>query len=186
MPKAGTLFAEAIAVEKSSSDPIGRLRPQGVSIIGIDPGASGGIALLQPMHGSPNSVQSTGMPDTERDIWEWLRTSLSSVNFAVIEQVSGYIGEKQPGSAMFKFGMSYGMLRGFLIAAGVQFEQATPQKWQKALGITSRKKEETKTQWKNRLKASAQQIFPDLKITLATADALLIAEYARRRWQEIK
>jgi hypothetical protein len=42
--------------------------------------------------------------------------------------------------------------------------------------------EHTKTEWKNRLKAKAQQLFPQQSkhITLKTADALLIAEYARK------
>ena len=39
----------------------------------------------------------------------------------------------------------------------------------------------SKTEWKNKLKAKAQQLFPvwSKRITLATADALLIAEYGR-------
>lgn len=40
---------------------------------------------------------------------------------------------------------------------------------------------ESETQWKNRLKAKAQQLFPQQEVTLATADALLIAEFGRRK-----
>jgi hypothetical protein len=101
-------------------------------------------------------------------------------SFAVIEKVGGYIGKPQPGSAMFKFGMSYGGLRMALIAAGISFLEVTPQQWQKTLGVSTKKKNETKGKFKNRLKALAQQIFPSVKVTLATADALLLAEYARR------
>ena len=35
---------------------------------------------------------------------------------------------------------------------------------------------ETPTQWKNKLKAEAQRLFPDIRVTLKTADALLILE----------
>ena len=42
-------------------------------------------------------------------------------------------------------------------------------------------KTESKTEWKNRLKGMAQQLYPDLKVTLATADALLIATYCKRK-----
>jgi hypothetical protein len=66
-----------------------------------------------------------------------------------------------------------------LIASGVPFEAVTPGKWQKEFGLLA-KKGETKTAKKNRHKARAQELFPDLKITHATADALLIAEYGRR------
>lgn len=149
--------------------------------IGIDPGASGGLACL-----TPGGVYHTPMPETERDVWDWVNDTPKyrangSPCFAVIEKVGGYIqGNKLPGSAMFNFGRSYGGLRMALIAAGIPFEEATPQRWQKTLGIPSRKKDESKGQFKNRLKARAQQLFPSVKVTLATADALLIAEYCRR------
>jgi hypothetical protein len=54
-----------------------------------------------------------------------------------------------------------------------------PKKWQQALGLGSAK-DLTKTQWKNKLKNKAQQLYPQIKVTLATADALLIYEAARR------
>lgn len=146
--------------------------------LGIDPGKSGGIAWI-----FRSRTTAISMPSTERDIWDVLEgmESLSSRAIAVIEKVGGYTGEGQPGSAMFNFGWGYGGLRMALIAANIPFEEVTPQKWQKAMGISGRKKTESKTQWKNRLKAKAQQLFPELKVTLSTCDALLIAEYARRK-----
>ncbi len=38
--------------------------------------------------------------------------------------------------------------------------------------------------FKNRLKGFAQQLYPLQKITLATADAFLIAEFGRRKQRE--
>lgn len=148
-----------------------------VLCIGIDPGASGGLAEI-----GIDGVTAVSMPKTELDILEWLRQQggRSDVT-AMIEQVSGYIGEGHPGSAMFKFGMSYGGLRMALIACGIPFETVTPQNWQKVLSIPKRDKKESRTQFKNRLKSKAQQLFPRVQVTLATADALLIAEYCRRK-----
>ena len=157
--------------------------------VGIDPGSSGGLAAL---HNRPSCVS---MPDTDRDLWDWISQTADSLTpvFAVIEKVSGWTGgnknksgapyahEGAPGSAMFKFGTSYGGLRMALVAAGIPFEEVVPRTWQKALGITPRAKTESKGQFKNRLKAKAQQLFPSEKVTLATADALLIAEYCRRK-----
>ena len=88
---------------------------------------------------------------------------------------------KQGVSSSFKFGKGYGFLRGCLIAAGIPFEEVTPQAWQKALEIPKKSKSETKAQFKNRLKALAQQWFPDQLVTLKTADALLIATYCFRK-----
>ncbi len=147
--------------------------------IGIDPGVSGGLACLR--HGT----YCTAMPKTEKDIWDWFYQYSTGEAFAVIEKVGGFIGGKgQPGSAMFKFGRNTGILIGCLTAAGIPYEEITPQRWQKALGVSTRKHNESKGQFKNRLKAKAQQLFPDVKIiTLATCDALLIAEYCRRKQQ---
>ncbi len=144
--------------------------------MGIDPGASGGIAVVH-----DGIVEAASMPKTERDVWEWINRWSSPEMFAVIEKVGGFIGVPHPGSAMFKFGMSCGGLRMALTAAGVPYEDVTPQKWQKALGIPVRKKTESKGDHKNVLKAAAQRIFPKEKITLATADALLLVEYCRRK-----
>lgn len=146
--------------------------------IGIDPGASGGLAVIA----NPNTVTACHMLSTDRAIWQWFEIwKRNSVNkFAVIEKVGGYVGSAQPGSAMFKFGRSYGFLHGCLCASEIPYEEATPQKWQKALGIAPRCANESKTQWKNRLKQFAERLFPNVKVTLAVADALLIAEYCRR------
>lgn len=149
--------------------------------IGVDPGASGGLAFIR-----GDEVDLVPMPDTERDVWDSIVDVLLCYqtppkSFAMIERVGGYIaGNPSPGSSMFKFGRSYGGLRMALVGNDVPFEDATPQKWQKGMGITPRAKTESKTQFKNRLKAKAQLLFPKLNVTLATADALLLAEYCRR------
>jgi hypothetical protein len=145
---------------------------------------SGGIACIQ-----SGKAYARPMPESDRDVWDHLTGNGLMVNprhvFAVLEKVGGYNSSEgaQPGSAMFKFGAEYGRVRMALTAAGVPFEEVTPQAWQKAMGVPPRKNKEgeTKTQFKNRLKAKAQQLFPDVKVTLAVADALLIAEYCRRK-----
>lgn len=146
--------------------------------IGVDPGASGGLACY-----SKDGITAVGMPSTERDVWEWFSGyNLDQRPVAVIEKVGGYVGGTgQPGSAMFKFGASYGRLCMALCAADIPYEEVTPQNWQKGLGIPGRTRKESKGQWKNRLKAHAQKLFPQEKVTLLTADALLIAEFCRRK-----
>jgi hypothetical protein len=156
--------------------------------IGVDPGKAGGLAAIYPRD-EGRSIRVIKMPVTDQDILEWLRSTVEGIEcFAYLEKVSGYTGEGQPGSSAFKFGDNYGALRMALTACEVPFELITPQKWQKGLTIPPKKKAkkgrktggESKTQWKNRLKAKAQQLFPGVEVTLAVADALLIAEYCRR------
>lgn len=147
------------------------------SYLGIDPGKSGGMAVL---HGP--DVDAVAMPKTEGDILHWiLACNYNYRSIAVIEKVSGFIGQGHPGSAMFNFGCGYGGLRMALLASAIPFEETAPRRWQKAMGIPPRKRAESKTQWKNRLKARAQQLFPGIDVTLSTADALLIALYCKRK-----
>jgi hypothetical protein len=152
--------------------------------LGADPGASGGLARV-----IGSKAVAISMPETDKDILSWLEEKAAMVHglkteiFAVLEKVGGYtqVGGPQPGSAMFKFGTSYGGLRMALTAARIPFEEIMPQKWQRGLGIVPRKKGETKSQFKSRLKDFAQKLFPDTKVTLAIADALLIALYCQRK-----
>lgn len=146
--------------------------------LGIDPGMGGGISVMTGGHSS-----LMPMPSSYRNLLQGVR----GADFAVVEKVGGYIaGNGHPGSAMFKFGQSYGAILMALTAAEVSFEEITPQKWQKGLGIVSRKKSEAKADFKRRLKIHAEKLFPRVEgITLKTCDALLIAEFARR-YQEGK
>lgn len=145
-------------------------------IIGIDPGASGGIAVQ--LDGIADTHK---MPQTERDVFDLLMSYRTDNTFAYLEKVGGFVrGNKAPGSAMFNFGKTYGALLMALTAATISFEEVMPNKWQKMLGIPKRKKEMSRTEWKNTLKRRAQQLFPQANVTLSTCDALLICEYGRR------
>lgn len=160
--------------------------------LGIDPGACGGLAAL----GSPWLVSEASqyrlsavkMPETEADIWDWFidqRTGAESVERtlqACIEWIHPAI-QGVGKSSMSKLYGSYMRLRAFLTAAEIPFSVPQPKIWQREVGISARKSTETQSQWKNRLKARAQQLFPSTVITLATADAILIAEYCRRTAQ---
>lgn len=146
-----------------------------MTFIGIDPGQSGGIGVI---NGAGSYVDK--MPDTERDLFNYLVSVVAQSScglrgeceiIAFIEQVHSM--PRQGVASSFKFGMSYGMLRMALICTGIPFESVTPQKWQKELQCLSKGD-------KNVTKKRAQELFPQLKITHATADAILLAEYARR------
>ena len=144
--------------------------------IGIDPGLSGGIAILN-QDGSVKEV--VAMPDTPRDIYEFL-FSYKEDSRCVLEDV-GHGMPGQSSKATATFARHNGHLEMALLALGIPTEKVTPQKWIKVYQL-KKKKEQDKNEWKNILKAKAQSLFPQLgkKVTLKTCDALLIAEYARR------
>lgn len=144
--------------------------------IGIDPGKNGGIAVM----GADGEVLDVvKMPGTPQDLLDFLE-QYKDDSFCTLERVGGMPGNG--GSAMFNFGKGYGHLQMALLALHIPTEDVTPNKWEKTYQLGSSGKY-TKTEWKNRLKAKAQQMFPHLgkKVTLATCDALLICEYGRRQ-----
>ena len=149
-------------------------------ILAIDPGQNGGFAWP----GLNDRVQSTcAMPDTQGDVLDKLRSIVAEYPGirAYVEQVGGYCGSGQPGSAMFTFGMGYGYLLGALAAMGVSVILVTPQRWQKALGCGTKGKDRSKAEWKRHLKGMAQRMYPSADVTLSTADALLLMTYARQQ-----
>jgi hypothetical protein len=77
---------------------------------------------------------------------------------------------KQGVSSTFKFGRGYGFLRGCITALALPWNEVAPGVWQRKLGCLSGGD-------KNVTKSRAQQLYPHLRITHATADALLIASY---------
>ena len=142
-----------------------------MTIIGIDPGKSGGIAVID-QHGNAYAEK---MPETLQDLFELLNSY--SVGYdrncrAYLEQVhsSPQMGVK----SAFTFGNGFGHLEMALTACKIPFERIRPQLWQKTLGCMTKGN-------KNVTKSAAQELFPKLKITHANADCLLIAEFGRRK-----
>lgn len=148
-----------------------------ISVLGIDPGSSGGFAIV-----SDNGAATCWpMPDTERDVWESIRHAVGEydVRMAFIELVRS---TPQMGvSSAFTFGRNLGMLRMALVAREVAFQEVSPAKWQRMFSLpTLREAGESITAKKNAHKARAQELYPTLRLTHAVADALLIATWGLR------
>lgn len=140
------------------------------TLIAIDPGASGGIAIAHNGH-----VEAYPMPDDAALLETLAPMSRESTTVCYMELVGGFIkGNPAPGSAMFNFGNSYGYIRGLLAALRIKLVLVRPQMWQK--GIPGMNQE--KAARKRALKEHAARLFPNLKVTLSTADALCILNYA--------
>lgn len=167
-------------------------------LIAVDPGKAGGIAIA-PQAGN---FQAFKMPQTDGDVIEFFNriipenSIISEKVVCYMEKVGGFTGPKRryvscprcgtgvpynagdPGSHMFKFGYGNGFLVSTIMTRKIPLEMTPPQRWIKALGLGV-KGSMTTTQWKNKLKDMAQKLYPDIKVILATADALLILKYAR-------
>ena len=144
-----------------------------IAFLGFDPGRDGAMAIIGP-HLLPSAVAF--------DKAYYIRTLeellLQFRLFAVVEHVGAMPG--QGVTSCFSFGESFGWLQGVLDAMKIPYELVRPQKWKKAFSCTSDK---------NTSIAVATRLFPgvDLRRTPrctkphdGKAEALLMAEYARR------
>jgi hypothetical protein len=151
------------------------------TIVAIDPGVLGGIAVS-----GFGKVECSPMPETEGDVVDYIKSVKAAATMeggdlvCVLEQVGGFAGKAQPGSAMFRFGEHFGFLKGVIQTLEIRLVLVRPQVWQRGFGLGTASACRTKSEWKNKLKAEAQRLFPHLPVTLKTADALLILDYARR------
>lgn len=165
--------------------------------IGIDPGSStGGVAYIRTFIGFPDEVTAVKIGDlTEKMTWEFFEkmireTTMGAYAFCIIEKVHSMPG--QGVSSSFKFGGNYYGLRMALIGNKIPFDECSPQKWIKYYGMKKKiigtlidkdGKEknilESKTDWRRRKRQKAEQLFPEVKMTNNTADALLIANYCK-------
>jgi len=140
--------------------------------VGVDPGrSSGGIAYIGPGD-APKLGWCRKISDmTDQDLWHvFAAIGRLQPSHAVLEKVSAMPG--QGVSSTFKFGASFGELKMALTAIGVPFTLVTPATWQKSMKCLSKGD-------KNVTKSRAQQLYPKANVTHATADALLIATYAK-------
>lgn len=148
--------------------------------LGIDPGASGGIAYT--IEGHPDGrVWVHKMPPTCRDILDrlWSILHWKGPDEQIHAQLENVHAMPLDGrSSLAKFMRNFGNLEMALHALEIPFSLVSPQTWCKALKLR-KAKDESNTAWKNRHKALAQQLFPSVKVTHWSADALLLAEYGR-------
>ncbi len=157
--------------------------------LGADPGETGGITVLSDIG---TWIFCEPMPRTAKKLLQQLRFITSTVDIAacVIERIdprpTGYKNKsgRWVQSILRSTCIIYGdflQLHMAMLAVDLTPEIVGPKEWQKFFGA-KREKGQTKAAFKRELKELAQYKFPDLKITMATADSVLIAEYCRRRF----
>lgn len=149
--------------------------------VAIDPGKSGGIVWQD----TAGQMVTAAMPAETTDTVALL-SSLRGIGIdtLVLEQLPRFVpmggGKGIPGSMAAVMFENFGIILGAAIALRFKVVRVPPQEWQKGLGLGNGKDCASKAQWKNKLKGRAQELFPEVKVTLKTSDALLIWEYWHR------
>ena len=136
-------------------------------IIGIDPGAKGGVAIYDE---AKHKMILHKCPETPKEMAAIINTArVKDKNvFCVIEKVHAFPTDAR--SSAFKFGCNFGKWLGILGAYDIPTLEVTPQVWMKPLQPLPK----VKTERKNQLKQIAINLFPENKITLSTSDAALM------------
>lgn len=155
--------------------------------IGIDPGKDGAMAVLWPKREPGDSSFVHEGPKVYAFDKEQYRGALTAVLphrldyriVCVLEHVGAMPG--QGSVSMFNFGQNFGWIQGVLDAYGIPYELIRPQKWKKEFSCTSDKNTSIEV---------ARRLFPNVDLRRTErckgphdgkCEALLMAEYARRR-----
>lgn len=144
------------------------------TILGIDPGATGAIAVLY----DTGAHNVWDMPTNPHDLYGLLETIIREAgraNMAYLERAQAM--PKQGVVSMFNYGVGYGQILGILAACSVPYTLVAPGVWKRALGLTGKPKDASRVM--------ARQLFPAAPLGRGKdhgrAEALLIAEWGRRQ-----
>ena len=159
-------------------------------IIGIDPGLSGAIAVLEDQRvkcifdmpvmpeGKKNKRQVNGA-QLYHEIYKKTQNIEKKNIKVVIEQVSAMPG--QGVTSMFNFGQSFGILKGICSAMQLPMYFVRPAKWKKYFNLINSEKDASRTK--------AIEIFPYFSANLTKkkdankADAILISSFFYETYQ---
>ena len=139
--------------------------------IGIDPGKDGALAEL-------SDAGDVRVIPFDPDEYNTVLRTVTGPARACLEHVGAMPG--QGVTSMFSFGENFGYIKALLEAFEIPYELVRPQKWKREFGISG----------KNQSVEVCKRLFPgeSLKRTPrckkdhdGMAEALLMAEYARRR-----
>lgn len=148
-------------------------------IIGIDPGLSGGIAVLEST--SFQLIKLVDMPTVpdgkKRKVsgYELMKLiggyNRHDVEMVYLEKVGAMPG--QGVVSMFNFGRSYGAVEGAVSVLGLPLMYVTPQRWKRAAGLIGADKDASR--------GKVLDLYPDADVHRkkdnGRADAVLIARY---------
>lgn len=157
-------------------------------VIGIDPGANGGIAIFIP----GQNVKAVKMPKditALRDFLTYYAENYKPIVF--LEKLSvrpddiDTEGDKANMGKLYriqKLMANYEHLKAIIETAGIPYVMVHPGKWTSNLGLRIKTQgvKESKQERKNRYKEYAQKNYPYINVTLWNADAINIMHFGRK------
>lgn len=154
-------------------------------VIGIDPGANGGIAVFIP----GRNTKALKMPKdiTElRDFFAYYVENYKPVVF--LEKLSVrpddvvVQGDRAAMGKLYriqKLMANFEHLKALIETAGIPYVMVHPMTWQTKLKLRVRGNKTEKAERKHRYQEKAASLYPEIKVTLWNADALLLMHFGR-------
>ena len=150
-------------------------------IIGIDPGLSGAIAVLDDlkifdlfdMPIMPEGKKNKNQLNSAQLVNIIKRHIHTNSTFVIVEQVSAMPG--QGVTSMFNFGQTFGAIKGICASLNLPIFYVRPAKWKKHFDLINASKDASRTK--------AIEMYPSIsdrlrkKKDVNKADAILIARY---------
>lgn len=154
-------------------------------IIGIDPGASGGICVWRPNR----EIETIKMPKELSELKKYLEYIKSIASpFIFIERLSVRPDDitVENGSAnmgkMYRIQtmmQGYEQMKAVISVLEIPFVLVAPVKWQTDLKLRIKGRKEEKKDRKKRYKDASSKLYPGVTPTLWNADAILIMHFGR-------
>ena len=146
--------------------------------IGIDPGAGGGIAVIDEK-GKMKAYKCPKSSDEMALLFQICMGKTSADNIRLLmERV--WARPTNAVRAAFSYGVNYGQWLGIVATHEVEMNTAIPVEWIKWVGCPKALKRDVRKRW---LKEKAGELYPNVnKLTLATSDAILITHYAKEEY----
>jgi len=155
-------------------------------VIGIDPGANGGLAVFIP----GEQIKTVRMPKDIRDLRDFLQyyedtykpivfLEKLSVRTDDIDMSQG--DRKKAMGKLFriqKMMANYEHLKAIIESCNIPYVMVHPFSWQTKLNLRLKGVKEEKSDRKNRYKEKAEELYK-IKATLWSADAILIMHFGR-------
>lgn len=154
-------------------------------VIGVDPGAAGGIAVFIP----GANAKALRMPKDITDLCDFFayyRDNYRPIVF--LEKLSVRPDDVTADGSRANLGKLYRIqrmmanyehLKAVIEMSGVPYVMVHPMTWQTKLNLRTRGVHEEKAARKRKYRGFAQASYPEIKVTLWNADALLIMHFGR-------
>jgi len=144
-------------------------KPMNKTIVACDPGVNGGFAIH-----TKDGILLFAMPESLPDMAQLISGFKMSDSHLWVEKVPKFVSSLTSSASMATLHENYGIIQGLAYA----LHRVEPKVWQEPLGLGGKRSCATGPEWKRKLKSKAQELYPQLDVTLKNCDALLILHYA--------